>query len=103
MALASRQSNCRWDNDLTSCSKAKQRKILANSVRFAQRCRELLAIEYGKDPKILDLMSPRLQCEIVLASRLKSPAKLVTMRAASPKPANRSRRRRILEFLKELV
>jgi len=105
MASARRQRNCRWDNDLTSCSKAKQRKILANSVRFAQRCRELLAVEYGKNPEILDLMSPRLQCEILLASRLRSPAKLLMMSTASscPKPANRSRRSRILEFLKELV
>ena len=106
MALASRQSNCRWDYELKSCSKAKQRKILANSMRFAQRCRELLAIEYGKNPKILDLTPSRLQGEIVLAStRRKSSAKLLMMRIASscPKPSSRSRRSRIVEFLKELV
>ena len=90
MAKASGQSDCRWDNELKSCSKAKQRTILANSARFAQRCRELLAIEYHKNPAILELLSPRLQVEIVTASaHRKSTAKLLMMRIApsSPKPS----------------
>src|SRR5262245_20905722 len=102
----SRQSDCRWDNELTSCSKAKQRKIFANSVRFAQRCRELLRIEYGRNPKILDLMSPRLQNEILLASaQQKSAPKLLMMRIAPsrPKPSGRSVRSRITELLKQLI
>ena len=78
---------------MTSCSKAKQKTIRANSARFAHRCRELLAIEYGKNPKILELMPLRLQEEIVIASaRRKSPAKLLIMRLApsSPKASHRS-------------
>ena len=87
---------------MTSCSKAKQRTILANSVRFAQRCRELLAIEYGKNPRILDLMSPRLQGEIPLASaQRKSGSKLVMFAPSRSKRG--SRRSRILKFLKKLV
>ena len=89
---------------MTSCSKAKQRTILANSVRFAQRCRELLEIEYGKNPRILDLMSPRLQGEILLASgQQKSSSKLLIFRPSRTKRSDRSRRSRILELLRKLV
>jgi hypothetical protein len=80
--------------------------ILLNSIRFAQRCRELLAIEHGRNPKILELMSPRLQNEIVLGSAgRKSPTNLVTMRIVSSgrKGSARSRLSRILELLKNLV
>jgi hypothetical protein len=91
---------------LTSCSKAKQRTIFLNSIRFAQRCRELLAIEYGKNPKTLDLMSPGLQDEILLGpAQRKSPANLVTMRIvpSGRKGSARGRRSRILELLKKLI
>ena len=91
---------------MTSCGKAKQGTILANSLRFAQRCRELLTIESGKNPKVLKLMSPRLQDEVLLASaQRKSPAKLFTMQAASSRSmlSGLSGRSRILQFLKKLV
>jgi hypothetical protein len=91
---------------LTSCSKAKQRKILANSVRFAQRCRELLTIEYGKNPKVLNLMSPRLQEQVLIASvQGNSSGKVLMMRVApsSSKPSGGSLRSRIIEFFKKLI
>ena len=89
---------------MTSCSKAKQRTIFANSVRFAQRCRELLAIEYERNPRILELMPGSLQEEIVTASaRPQSPAKLLIMRLA-PSPTQRfSRWNRILAFFRALI
>ena len=88
---------------MTSCSKAKQRTIFANSVRFAQRCRELLAIEYRNNPGIVEIMSPRLHEEIVSASKgQKSPAKLLMMRLApSPRKVSpRSIWSRIFVFFK---
>ena len=77
---------------MTNCSKAKQRKILANSMRFAQRCRELLAIECRKNPGILAVMSPGLREAIVTASEgQKSPPKLFVMRL---RPSSTQRFRR---------
>jgi len=90
---------------LTNCSKAKQRKILANSVRFAQRCRELLAIEHRKNPGIVGVMSPQVREEIVNASECqKSSGKLLIMRLAPTRKLSEcSRRKRVTEFLRRFL
>jgi hypothetical protein len=92
------------DHELTNCSKAKQRTILANSVRFAQRCRELLAIEYGRNPRVLESMSRPLQDEIATASaRQNSTAKLIVMRLRPSSTQRFGRWSRIVSFFRGLI
>lgn len=75
-------------------------------MRFAQRCRDLIAIEHRKNPGIVEMMSPRFQEEIVIASDCqKSSGKLLMMRLApsSPKLFECSRWKRVTQFLRRLL
>lgn len=89
---------------MTGCSKAKQRTIFANSVRFAQRCRELLAIEYQRNPRVLELIPRPLQEEIVTASaRPNSTANLLVLRLRQSSTERFGRWSRIVGFFRRLI